>query len=85
MKTKMVSFTSEELKNDSNIKTKENFNFNPSENIISMNLDHKFLLNQINNMYYFLNKEKIRQKIFMKHSIPLQNFQIQEFCLDRVD
>ena len=71
---KWVSFTSEELKNDSNIKTKENFNFNPSENIISMNLDHKFLLNQINNMYYFLNKEKIRTKNIYETFYPITKF-----------
>ena len=49
MKEKWVSFTSEELKNTSGSEYESNYNLDAVENNISMSLDNKLLLNQINN------------------------------------
>jgi hypothetical protein len=73
-KNKWISFSSKELPNKLEEDELKNIKFDFKDYEFSVNLSKKFYLNNINKLYYFANREKLKKASIFETLYPIKNF-----------
>ena len=73
-KNRWISFNSKELKTSKQQKELDNKNIHFKDYDFSINLSKKSYLENINNIYYFINRERIKKSNIFKTLYPIKSF-----------